>query len=297
MKTIKVGTASWTDKTLIKSGTFYPKEVTTAEDRLKYYAAHFDTVEVDSTYYALPSERNAVLWVRRTQPGFVFHIKAYSMLTGHPTLIKGIPKILRQELPHKTRHKTQVTEFPGEIVEAAFDMFTASLKPLKQAGKLGCLLFQFPPWFVPSPTAYAWLELIREKLPDHRLAVEFRHWRWIVHPEKERSLQFLRGHDLSYVVTDAPWVKGWEAPLAVTAPVVYLRFHGRNRQNWFKKGIATVERYRYFYHDKELENWAKKAKKVNAEADQVFVLFNNCFENYGIKNAKTFQGLLQKAQT
>ncbi len=294
MQKIRVGTASWTDKTLIESGTFYPRQATTAEGRLRFYAEHFDTVEVDSTYYALPSERNAVLWARRTPPGFVFHVKAYSMLTGHPTLTKSIPKVLREEIPRKTLERAQVRDFPKEVVEAAFDMFQAALKPLKEAGKLGCLLFQFPPWFVPSAKAYAWLGLVREKLPLHEVAVEFRHWRWIIAPEKEASVRFLKEHGLTYVITDAPWINGWEGPLAVTAPTAYLRFHGRNRANWFKKGIETVERYRYLYKEEELKKWADNARTASQEAEKAFAIFNNCYQNYGIKNAKTMKRLLQE---
>jgi len=215
------------------------------------------------------------------------------MLTGHPTLVKGIPKVLQQELPTAILKKAQAKAFPKEIVEAAFDMFQLALRPLKEAGKLGCLLFQFPPWFVPSSSAYAWLELVREKLPFHHLAVEFRHWKWVVAPEKDKAVEFLKANGMSCVVTDAPWIKGWEAPLAVTAPIGYLRFHGRNLKNWFKKGVATVERYRYLYNEKELEGWAEKVKRVHGKADETFVLFNNCYENYGLKNAKTLERLLQ----
>jgi uncharacterized protein YecE (DUF72 family) len=294
MEKTRVGTASWTDKTLIKSGTFYPRQVTTAEGRLRFYAEHFDTVEVDSTYYALPAERNAVLWANRTPPGFVFHIKAYSMLTGHPTLVKSIPKVLREELPKAIQEKAQVKEFPKEVVEAAFDMFQAALSPLKEAGKLGCLLFQFPPWFVPSASAYGWLELVREKLPDHHLAVEFRNWRWITAPEKERSLKFLKDQDITYVIIDAPWIKGWQGPVAVTASICYVRFHGRNRQNWYKKGIETVQRYRYLYKEEELKKWTEKVKRASQEVDQAFAIFNNCYENYGIKNAEAFKRLFEE---
>ncbi len=252
-------------------------------------------MEVDSSYYALPAERNAVLWAQRTPPGFVFHIKAYSMLTGHPTLVKSIPKVLREELPKDILKKAQVKEFPNEIVEAAFDMFASALRPLKDAGKLGCLLFQFPPWLVPSDRAYKWLELVREKLPHHHLAVEFRNWRWLASPEKERSVKFLKDHGISYVIIDAPWIKGWEGPVAVTAPISYLRFHGRNRQNWFKKGIETVQRYRYLYEEDDLRKWTEKVKTTSKQAEQTFAIFNNCYENHGIENAKTLQRLLQEA--
>ncbi len=251
-------------------------------------------MEVDSTYYALPPERNAVLWAQRTPPGFVFHIKAYSMLTGHPTLVKSIPKVLREELPEAIKDKAQAKEFPKEIVEAAFDMFQAALRPLKEAGKLGCLLFQFPPWSVPSAAAYAWLELVCEKLSGHHLAVEFRNWRWITSPEKEKSFQFLKDHSISYVVIDAPWIKGWQGPVEVTGPICYIRFHGRNRKNWFKKGIETVQRYRYLYKEDELRKWTEKVKRASQEVDQAFVIFNNCYENYGVKNAMAFDRLLQE---
>ena len=174
MDHIKIGTASWTDKSLIDSGTFYPDRAQTAEARLRFYAAHFDTVEVDSSYYGMPSERNARLWVERTPETFTFHMKAYSMLTGHPTRIQAVPQVFRKELPRTVTEQSKPKEFPKEIVEAAFDMFAAALTPLKQAERLGCILFQFPPWFVPSDRAYQWLELVREKLVRYRVAVEFR---------------------------------------------------------------------------------------------------------------------------
>jgi uncharacterized protein YecE (DUF72 family) len=219
------------------------------------------------------------------------------MLTGHPTLVKSIPKVLREELPATILDKTRESAFPKEVVEAAFDMFASALRPLKEAGKLGCLLFQFPPWFVPSASAYAWLELVREKLPGHHLAVEFRNQRWITSPEKERSLEFLRGRNISYVAVDAPWVKGWEGPVAVTADIAYFRFHGRNRKNWFRKGIETVERYRYLYMEDELGHWAEKVKEASRKTEESFVVFNNCYQNYGIKNAKNLQKLLQRSST
>jgi uncharacterized protein YecE (DUF72 family) len=216
------------------------------------------------------------------------------MLTGHPTLVKSIPKVFREELPTAILEKAREKVFPKEVVEAAFDMFASALRPLKDAGKLGCLLFQFPPWFVPSTKSYAWLELVREKLPRHHLAVEFRNRGWITPPEQERAVAFLKDHNISFVVVDAPWVKGWEGPVAVTAGIAYFRFHGRNRENWFKKGVETVERYRYEYNAEELRNWTGKVAQASHETGQTFVLFNNCYQNYGIKNAKNLQKLLQQ---
>ena len=148
---------------------------------------------------------------------------------------------------------------------------------------------------MPSARAYRWLELVREKLPDHHLAVEFRNWRWVTTPERQGSLKFLKDHAIAYVIIDAPWIKGWEGPVAVTAALAYVRLHGRNHENWFKKGIATVERYRYLYKEEELKRWADKIKRASWQAEQTFAIFNNCYEDFGIKNAKMLKGLLKEA--
>jgi len=293
MGKIRIGTASWTDPTLIESGTFYPADAKTAEARLRYYAAHFDTVEVDSSYYAMPAERNSRLWADRTPAGFTFHMKAHAMLTGHPTRIQSIPQVLRTELPRQFKEKTTANAFPKEIVEAAFDMFAAALIPLRAAGKLGFVLLQFPPWFVPSPRSYAWLELAREKLARHQVAVEFRNRRWFTAAEKEEALDFLRDQGLSFVSVDAPWVDGWEGPIDVTGPEAYVRLHGRNRQNWFKKGIDTVQRYRYLYSEAEINAWAENVKHIADRTEQAFVLFNNCYQDYGVRNARMMKEALR----
>jgi len=294
MDHIKIGTASWTDKSLIDIDTFYPDRAQTAEARLRFYAAHFDTVEVDSSYYGMPSERNARLWVERTPETFTFHMKAYSMLTGHPTRIQAVPQVFRKELPRTVTERSKPKEFPKEIVEAAFDMFAAALTPLKQAERLGCILFQFPPWFVPSDRAYQWLELVREKLVRYRVAVEFRNRRWISSPDKEKALDFLRDYRFCHVVLDAPWLEGWQGPPAVTAPLAYVRLHGRNRKNWFTKGIETVQRYRYLYTDEEIDTWANNIQEIARRAEQTFVLFNNCYQDYGIRNARMLQSVLEQ---
>src|SRR5262249_41262893 len=143
-----VGTASWTDKTLIETTDFYPPDVKSPEDRLRFYAAQFKTVEVDSTYYAIPAERNAELWRERTPPGFVFHIKAFAWLTQHHTDASRLPKSIKEMLPASDRSKRRLG-YPGkEILDAAFQMFWSSLAPLHEAdasrgGSLGMLLFQF----------------------------------------------------------------------------------------------------------------------------------------------------------
>ncbi len=291
MSEIRVGTASWTERTLIESGVFYPPDVRTAEGRLKFYARHFDTVEVDSTYYSSPSERNSLLWAERTPPGFLFNIKAYSMLTRHPTTLKTMAKVLRESLPGQYREQTRAIEFPNEILEAAFDMFTSALKPLQDAAKLGCVLFQFPPWFLPGRESYRWLELVREKFPSHCIAVEFRNKGWLDPHERQGAADFLRANGMSYVAVDAPWVTGWMGPVDLTTDISYIRLHGRNRASWFKKGVTTEEKYRYAYSTPELEAWVDTTRKASAQAGLVFVVFNNCYQDYAVKNATMMKRL------
>ncbi len=140
---IKVGTASWTDKTLLASG-WYPADADTPEKRLAYYAKQFPLVEVDATYYSPPAEQTAVLWAQRTPPEFTFNIKAYSLLTGHPTRVSSIFKDLR---PETDKTNVYPKDLPPQAYEEIWTRFLSALDPLVSAGKLGALLFQFPPWF------------------------------------------------------------------------------------------------------------------------------------------------------
>lgn len=292
MSEIRIGTASWTERTLLESGKFYPRQSMTAEERLKFYTEHFDTVEVDSTYYSPLAERNAMLWVQRTPPGFLFNIKAYSLLTGHPTPVKSLPKILQENLPADYKKIDRPKSYPLEIVEAAFDMFVSALRPLQAAHKLGCLLFQFPPWFTPSPESYAWLEMVKDKIPSACVAIEFRNGKWLQQDERQRVNDFLRQHKMSFVAVDAPWVQGWQGPVDLTTDIAYLRFHGRNRADWFKKGVTTEQKYKYSYNQKELGSWRDRIKSLSEHTSIIFTIFNNCYQDYALKNASVMKDLI-----
>src|SRR2546430_6720236 len=143
MGQLLVGTASWTDKKLLASG-WYPESANTAEKRLQYYARKFPLVEVDATSYSPPAEATARLWAQRSPADFLFNIKAFSLLTGHPTKVSAIYKDLRPET-----EKTNI--YPDDLTPQAYEdvwtRFLSALDPLVEAGKLGALLFQFPPWF------------------------------------------------------------------------------------------------------------------------------------------------------
>ncbi len=293
---IYIGTCSWTDPTLLESASFYPPDVDTAEERLRYYAREFPIVEVDSTYYGPPSERTAGLWVERTPPGFVFDIKAYSLLTGHPTPPRSLWKDLREALPGELLEKRNLyaKDLPEEIVGEAFRRFADALLPLHSAGKLGAVLFQLPPYSYPSSVSFRLLEEAAERLSEYQVAVEFRQQRWMDEAHRDRTISFLRENDLTYVCVDEP--QGFRSSVppvaAATSRIAEVRFHGRNSENWERRGISAAERFRYDYQKSELEEWIPRIEALVDEADAVHVLMNNCYADYGIRSGRLMAGLL-----
>lgn len=293
---IKIGTCSWTDPTLTDTQLFYPDTDMTAEERLVFYAEHFPIVEVDSTYYAPPSERVAGLWVERTPPEFTFDIKAYRLLTQHPTPPKSLWKGIREKLPEEMADKRNVymRDLPRDIQAEATTAFRDALMPLHSAGKLGVVLFQFPPYVYPTRGAFGYLKWAAEQLEDFQLAVEFRNARWLDDEHMSDTLDFLERHSLAYVCVDEP--QGFKSSMppvvAVTAPVAEVRFHGRNSENWEKRGISAAERFRYDYTREELEEWVPRIGTLAEGADSVHALMNNCYSDYGIRSARELGDLL-----
>ncbi len=293
---IKIGTCSWTDPTLTETELFYPSKEMTAEERLVYYAEHFPIVEVDATYYAPPSERVAGLWVERTPPEFVFDIKAFRLLTQHPTPPKSLWKGLREELPEDLSEKRNVymRDLPRDLQAEAAQAFRNALMPLHSAGKLGVVLFQMPPYVYPTRGSFGYLKWVAEQLEDFQLSVEFRNGRWLDEDHMNDTLDFLERHSLAYVCVDEP--QGFKSSVppvvAVTAPVAEVRFHGRNVDNWEKKGISAAERFRYDYSRRELEEWVPRIQDMAESADTVHALMNNCYSDYGIRSARQLGELL-----
>jgi uncharacterized protein YecE (DUF72 family) len=294
--TVRVGTCSWTDPTLIKAGTFYPAEKMTAEERLGHYADNFPIVEVDATYYAPPAERTAGLWVERTPPDFVFDIKAFRLLTQHPTPPASLWKDFREELPEEVAEKRNIymRDLPRELQAEAVRLFRDGLMPLHSAGKLGVVLFQMPPFVYPTRGSFGYLSWAAQHLEDFQLAVEFRNGRWLDEDHMDETLNFLERHRMAYVCVDEPQGFRSSVPpvVAVTAPVAEVRFHGRNVENWEKKGISAAERFRYEYPRKELEEWVPRIKTLAESAEAVHVLMNNCYADYGINSARDMADLL-----
>ena len=288
MGTIEVGTASWTDKTLLASG-WYPKSADTAETRLAYYAKQFPVVEVDSTYYGPPAEQTTKLWAQRTPDNFSFNIKAFSMLTGHPTKVSAIYKDLRPETEKKNI-------YPGDLQPSAYEevwsRFLSALDPLAEAGKLGALLFQFPPWFGIKRSNKEYMLEVAARCKPLRPVFELRNASWFDGDNRDETLDFMREHHLPFVCVDMPQGHKSSVPPIVeaTADLAVVRFHGHS-DKWTSKDIH--EKFGYKYSKKELDEWVPKLAALAGQADRTQIYFNNCYRDYAQTNASTLIDLLQ----
>ncbi len=295
MGRMRIGTASWTDRSLIDCGRFYPADCTTPERRLRYYASRFPLVEVDSTYYALPSERNARLWNERTPRDFVFDIKAFRLFTGHWTPLNALPSDLRRALPESTKQRLYYKDTPEELRDELWRRYVGPLGILKSAGKLGVVLLQFPPWVKPHPRVYEHIEHCRERLAGFDPAVEFRNHTWLDDTHQEQTLRFLNDRSLSYVAVDEPQGFSSSVPpvAAVTGPYAVARFHGRNTSMWERRGLSSsAERFNYYYRREELAEWRPRLQSMRDDAREVHAVFNTNYEDQGPVNAMLLAELL-----
>jgi len=284
MGEIRIGTASWTDKTLIESG-WYPPEASTPEKRLRFYARQFPLVEVDATYYALPAEQTATAWAERTPAGFSFNVKAFSLFTTHPTPVKALPADLREAAGKLGKSRVYLKDVDPAVAEAAWERFLAALEPLNRAGKLGAILLQFPPWFPISRANKEYIVACAQRAAPRRVCVEFRNRTWMTPDNQEETLGFLASHQLPYVCVDMPQGYPSSIPpvLAATSDLAVVRMHGHS-DKWDSKDI--YERFGYKYSPGELEEWAGKIRGLAGDAGLTQVLFNNCYSNYAQVNAQ-----------
>jgi uncharacterized protein YecE (DUF72 family) len=297
---VRVGISSWADPALIEDGRFYPRRSMSAEARLRYYASIFDVVEVNAAYYAIPDVRTVARWAERTPPGFLFHVKAYALMTGHHPRAAGLPAELQRLLPGRPRRTPRgeydAAGFPPAALDEAFRLFRTALRPLEEAGKLGYLLFQLAPWVHHGPAALDYVASLPARLPGCRIVVEFRHRSWLP-DHAAATLAALRRAGLGLVVVDGPVTAGAIPRVArVTAPTAVLRLHGRNADGWRRQlrgeSPAVREKYDYLYSEEELRELVPEIAQLAAEAEDVHVSFNNNNRDYPVRNALLLRRLL-----
>jgi uncharacterized protein YecE (DUF72 family) len=245
-------------------------------------------------------------WAERTPDGFVMHVKAFGLMTRHPVKVEALPPDLRDDAPtdDKGRVDRPSREFRGEV----FRRFLDALEPLRSAGKLGGILFQFPSYVVYKDRSLDYLHWAREQLGGDEMLVEFRHVSWLDDEHRDDTLRFLEELRATHVIVDAPRIEGAKnvAPtvLALTSPTTYVRFHGRNADTWNKRGGSASERFDYLYSDEELQEWIGPLRELAGQAEQAYAFFNNNATSpdgrggrmaQAAANAKALQRLLQSA--
>ena len=273
MAAVRIGTCSFADEALQKY--FYPRGMRTGRDQLPYYSRTFDTVEIDSTFYRLPSRENVEKWSLWTPDDFVFHFKAFAPMTRHPVRLEQVPEDLHEGLNVDDRGR--VDRMPREVRGELVRRFREALEPAAEAGKLGGILVQLAPYVVFKPQSFEYLEWLRAQLPDDDLLVEFRHRSWLDDENRAETLAFLERHGLTTVVVDAPRSEAKNlipTVVAVTSATSYVRFHGRNAKTWNVRGGSAADRFDYLYPPEELKEWVEPMRELAGQAENVFAVFN-----------------------
>ena len=303
--TIRTGTSSWTDPTLIACGRCYPPGVATPEARLRHYASKFDLVEVDSSYYRLPDAATAWRWTQRTPASFRFHIKAFRAFTGHATPLAAFPTDIANALAANAGpaasagNAISLTDIPAELRDELWRRYLEAVEPLRQSGQLSAIHFQFSPRVRNDKAGRTLVFETARRLEGERHAIEFRHRSWFDTPSREAAtLAMLRETGAAHTIVDSPG--GFDN----TVPAVWattrddlcvVRLHGRNADAWNRRGIvASSGRFVYEYSASELIDISARVQRIAALADDTHVLFNTNHEDQGMKNASAFQRALVK---
>ncbi|MFC1642784.1 DUF72 domain-containing protein [Myxococcota bacterium] len=293
-----MGTAGWTDRTLTEGQLFYPRGTNSASARLAHYARHFRLVEVDATYYSLLPSAMAARWIQCTPAEFVFDVKAFPIFTGHPIDVRRLPQDLRDACRSVcAAGRLYPNRLPTELRREMERRFIGLVRPLHDAGRLGCVMVQYPPWFRATRGNARQLESLRERLGGLPVGIEFRHASWLGAERSERVFGLLRDHGFSYVGVDEPAARVGGLPPLTTVThtrLALVRFHGRNQAGWERKGASVHERFDYLYQPDELKSWVEGLRALSEAAETVHAVFNNCLRNYAVLGAKGLAALLSQ---
>jgi uncharacterized protein YecE (DUF72 family) len=286
---ILVGTASWTDPTLLASRRFYPPHAADAAGRLRYYATQFPIAEIDSSYYALPTPDNAFLWAQRTPADFVFNIKAFRLFTGHPTPIKALDRDIARELGDWPEPSIFYDQMPGDLRDEIQRRFLIAVEPLRLAGKLGIVHCQFPSWIRHGPRGRNRVIECVQSFDGLACSIEFRHRSWFEGGARADTLALAREANLVHTIVDSP------AGFDDTVPPVWettntelalVRLHGRNATAWGAKSTASSGRFNYEYSESELAELAEHIARVAARIARTHVILNTNYQDQGMRNAR-----------
>ena len=263
-------------------GTIYPPNLRPSL-YLVYYARtlSFNAVELDSSFYHMPTIPLIETLIQKTQPGFLFTVKAHRSMTHE------VWNVTKPAAPGRPAFPDLASGLKdAALLVPAFTAFWEAVTPMADAGRLGTVVLQYPPWFRDTPENRRFLLTTRDLLPRLPLSIEFRDRSW----HNEDALTFLRREHLGYVAVDEPQLRNL-LPLVpvVTSDVAYLRLHGRN-PNWF--GTSREERYDYLYSRGELEKMLPAIRTMATQAPLMFIMTNNCHRGQAVQNARALQAML-----
>ncbi len=293
MGQIRIGVCSWADRGLIASE-WYPKDCRTTEGRLKHYASQFSTVEVDSCFYSIPEVEQVYRWIALTPPGFIFNVKCYGLFTFHAVEASSLPAWAKAEI---RGHSPRVTyrELPWQVRLELWKQFQEAVMPLYRTGKLGYLLFQLPPWLGYSHRMLEYIDRLADVAGKLPVAFEIRNRSWLLPQNAPSFLRALKERDIAYVIADEPrldWTPPPEMHFTASWGALF-RFHGHNAEAWRKRGASVAERFRYLYKLKELREWKERICQAEIADQDIYMMFNNCYSDYGVRNAAQMADLFR----
>ncbi len=288
---VRIGTASWSEPEFVKAG-WYPAGLA-AGKRLPFYAHHFDMVELNSSFYAMPAPRMCAKWVEETPDDFLFDVKCFRLLSRHATKADVLPKDLREAADLTDRGNVVLTpSFEEEVA----GRFLEGLEPLERAGKLGALLLQMTPGFAPKSSDLTAIEPLLCQLrgdgkQPRRVVLELRHHDWFDDRHREETVAFLREQGVTLASIDGPPADGKHFTIMPSVDVIteprlaYLRLHGRDTKAYLT-GKTVADRFDYNYSDREIDEIMGRAVSLGKQADDVHVVFNNNRADYAPKAAE-----------
>jgi uncharacterized protein YecE (DUF72 family) len=285
MAQIRIGTASWTDPGFVED--WYPKKLP-ASQRLRWYAEHFDMVEVNATFYALPVAKMVERWCDETPDGFIFDVKLPKALSRHSMEAKFLPPDLRGRV--ETRNG--VVLLTRETEQIIVERLLRELKPMEEAKKFGAFLLQLSPAFRPKTHQLAELDSLAERLAGYSLAVELRNRDWVTGEQFAETVEYFKRRKLSLVLVDAPESEHFTVmpgfDCTTDSRLGYVRLHGRNAAGYIK-GRSVAERFDYDYSEAEVKEIAERLSKVEKEVERLHVIANNNRSNYAPKLARALR--------
>ena len=291
-----MGTASWSDPGFVER--WYPPKMPAVE-RLPWYAQHFELVEVNSSFYAIPERRMVERWCRSTPDEFTFDVKVHKLLSRHSAELKSLPPNLQRAVEADAKGRAKLTP---RTEKAVLEEVVRSVEPMRAAGKFGAFLLQLSPAFSPRKHELAELEEVIGRLGSLGLVAELRNRNWMTAEQLPETLEFFRRREVTLCLVDAPnedhfTIMPSDVNEVTDRRLVYLRLHGRNAEAYLH-GKTVAERFYYDYSDEEIAEVADRSGKLARKADAVHVIFNNNaldFAPHAVARLRVALGQIAKA--